>query len=83
MILYVQGACRKCPDGTVKTTPGYPYPPGAIQEFRPSMMPAVPKVWDILKKGVEDQISKGSPLIKLLFQTAFSSRAAALRQVRC
>jgi len=39
-------------------------------------------VWDILKKGVEDQISKGSPLIKFLFQTAFSARAAAVSQGR-
>ena len=46
------------------------------------MMPAVPKVWDILKKGVEDQINKSSPLVKFLFQTAFSTRAAALRQGR-
>jgi long-subunit acyl-CoA synthetase (AMP-forming) len=40
------------------------------------------QVWDILKKGVEDQISKGSPLIKFLFQTAFSARAAAVSQGR-
>jgi long-subunit acyl-CoA synthetase (AMP-forming) len=39
-----KGACRQKPDGTVNTVAGFPYPPGAIQEFRPSMMLAVPKV---------------------------------------
>jgi hypothetical protein len=31
-------------------------PPGGIQEFAPTAMAAVPKIWDILKKGVEDAI---------------------------
>jgi hypothetical protein len=53
-----KGACRQKPDGTVNTVAGYPYPPGAIQEFRPSMMLAVPKVrirpvQDITRKGWE------------------------------
>jgi len=77
-----KGACRQLPDGSVNTTPGYPNPPGGIQEFRPSVMVAVPKIWDILKKGVEDTISNGSPVIKFLFQTAYSGRANALAQGR-
>ena len=35
-------------------------PPGGIQEFGPTVMAAVPKIWDILKKGVEDNVG---PLI--------------------
>jgi len=42
----------------------------------------VPKVWDILKKGVEDNVSKASPLMQFLFQTAFSTRLTALKQGR-
>ena len=30
------------------------FAPGGIQAFRPTFMAAVPKIWDILKKGVED-----------------------------
>ena len=45
-----KGACRKRPDGTINTDPTYPYPPGGIQEFRPTVLAGVPKVWDIFKK---------------------------------
>jgi len=76
------GAVRERPDGTVNTKAGYPYPPGAIQEFRPCFMAGVPKIWDILKKAMEDNVSKMSPIKKMLFQIAFVGRAAALRQHR-
>ena len=77
-----KGACRERPDGTINTKPEYPYPPGAIQEFRPTVLAGVPKVWDIFKKGVEDKIGKGSPVVRFLFDVAFAARAAALRQGR-
>ena len=77
-----KGACRERPDGTINTKPEYPYPPGAIQEFRPTVLAGVPKVWDIFKKGVEDKIGKGSPVIRFIFDVAFAGRAAALRQGR-
>lgn len=77
-----KGACRQRPDGTINTKPEYPYPPGAIQEFKPSVMAAVPKIWDILKKGVEENVGKMSPVLKYLFQVAFSGRHWALQQYR-
>ena len=55
--------------------PRYPYPPGAIQEFKPTVLAGVPKVWDIFKKGVEDKIGKGSPVVRFLFDVAFAARA--------
>eukprot|EP00854_Cymbomonas_tetramitiformis_P005120 gene5120-6229_t len=73
-----KGAVRVRPDGTIHDQPGYPYPPGGIQEFRPSTMMAVPKIWDILKKGVEDGVDAGGPVKRFLFQVAFSGRAKAL-----
>ena len=40
------------PFRTVSMLPRRPRPPGAIiQEFRPTFMAGVPKVWDILKEG--------------------------------
>lgn len=51
---------RKRPDGSLNNRPGFPYPPGAIQEFRPTAMAAVPKIWDILKKGVEEVLGQAS-----------------------
>ncbi|KAJ8609181.1 hypothetical protein CTAYLR_008406 [Chrysophaeum taylorii] len=76
------GAVRVRPDGTLNTTAGYPYPPGAIQEFRPAFMAGVPKIWDILKKAIEDQIGKSSALKQTIFQIAYAGRATALRQHR-
>ena len=34
------------------------YPAGGIQEFGPHIMAAVPKIWDIMKKGVESKLGQ-------------------------
>lgn len=77
-----KGACRVRPDGVVNTKPGYPYPPGAIQEFRPTVMVAVPKIWDILKKGVEEVLGNSSAAKQFLFRVAYAGRFWALQQGR-
>lgn len=77
-----KGACRQLPDGSLNFAPGYPSPPGAIQEFRPSVFVAVPKIWDILKKGVEETLGGGSALKRFAFQVAFTARCAAVQQGR-
>jgi len=77
-----KGACRVRTDGSINTTPGYPEPPGSIQEFRPTAMVAVPKIWDILKKGVEEVLGKSSSLKRFMFQVAFAGRYRALQQGR-
>mmetsp|Transcript_23840 Transcript_23840/g.28795 ORF Transcript_23840/g.28795 Transcript_23840/m.28795 type:complete len:779 (-) Transcript_23840:454-2790(-) len=77
-----KGAVRECPDGTINRKPGFPYPPGGIQEFRPTFMAAVPKIWDILKKGVEDTINQAGTVKQFAFHTAFSGRANAVAQGR-
>jgi len=78
------GAYRLLDDGTLNGEPtGFGNnPPGGIQEFAPTLMAAVPKIWDILKKGVEDKIGKGSGVVKTIFQAAFCARSAALQQGR-
>ena len=79
-----KGAVRVMPDGSLNGEPtGYGnYPPGGIQEFAPTFMAAVPKIWDILKKGVESVVGKGSPVVKTLFVAAFAARSLALKQGR-
>jgi len=77
-----KGACREKPDGTVQTLPDLKYAPGAIQEFKPTVMAGVPKIWDIFKKGVEETIGKGSPVVRFLFDVAFSGKALAEKQGR-
>jgi len=78
------GAFRLMPDGSLNNKPtGFGNcPPGGIQEFAPTCMAAVPKIWDILKKGVEDQIGKAGGVMQTIFQAAFSARSAALQQGR-
>merc|ERR1740121_780767 len=77
-----KGACRERPDGSLSTKPDLEYAPGAIQEFKPTVMAAVPKIWDILKKGVEEVVGKGSPVAQFLFQAAYSARYFATMQGR-
>ncbi|KAH8072302.1 decanoate-CoA ligase [Aureococcus anophagefferens] len=76
------GAVRERPDGTINRAPSDVHPPGAIQEFKPTFMAGVPKVWDILKKGMEDKVAEMSFLKKLVFEICFVGRAYALRQHR-
>jgi len=78
------GALREMPDGTYNNQPtGFGnHPPGGIQEFAPTTMAAVPKIWDVLKKGVEDVFDKKGAVLKAIFQAAFAARSAALRQGR-
>jgi len=79
-----KGAVRKRPDGTLNFDPtGFGHcPPGGIQEFAPTVMAAVPKIWDILKKGVESVVGKGSPVVQSVFLAAFAARSLALKQGR-
>jgi len=77
-----KGACRQRPDGSLSTKPDLKFAPGAIQEFKPTVMAAVPKIWDILKKGVEEVVGKGSPVAQFLFQAAYSARYFATMQGR-
>jgi len=71
------GACRFHVDahGTEKLnhTPDLDLAPGAIQEFKPTIMVAVPKIWEILKKGIESKIKDSSCLVRHLFEAAFAA----------
>lgn len=51
------------------------YPKGALEQYQPTTMAGVPKIWDIIKKGVEAKISLSSPIAKFLVATAFEWRS--------
>jgi len=53
------------------------YPIGALEEFGPTLMVGVPKIWDSVKKGVEAKIEASSPVSQYLVKTAFQARAFA------
>lgn len=75
-----KGAVRKLDDGTINSTPGTENPPGAIQEYRPTVMAAVPIIWDTLKKGAEEEIGKRGAVVKFLFQVAYSAQYYASKR---
>ena len=50
------------------------FAPGGLQAFRPTFVIAVPKIWDILKKGVEEKVTTKPALVKSLIQLGFAWR---------
>jgi len=54
------------------------YPIGALEAFSPTLMAGVPKIWDVIKKGAQAKIAAGSPVTRLIAETAFEARAFAL-----
>uniref|UniRef100_A0A7S4IU95 AMP-dependent synthetase/ligase domain-containing protein n=1 Tax=Odontella aurita TaxID=265563 RepID=A0A7S4IU95_9STRA len=54
------------------------YPIGALEQYSPTLMAGVPKIWDIIKKGIEAKVAKSSPVARFLVQTAFQARTFAI-----
>jgi len=61
---------KKC----ISFTPSLELAPGAIQEFRPTTMAAVPKIWDILKKAVETKMNESSSVVRVIFEAAYAAQ---------
>jgi long-chain acyl-CoA synthetase len=55
------------------------YPIGALEQYSPTLMVAVPKIWDTIKKGLLAKVALGSPVIQFLVKTAFEWRSFALK----
>lgn len=51
-------------------------PKGALAEFKPTIMAAVPKIWDVIKKGAEAKAKAGGGVKHYIFQTAVSTKIA-------
>jgi len=67
--------CYACPKTlTVKGS----YPRGALEDYSPSLMAGVPKIWDVIKKGVEAKVAASSSVAKFLVNTAFQARTFAI-----
>ena len=79
-----KGACRLDEESnTLHTDAKMAFPaddtknfaPGGIQCFRPTFMAAVPKIWDILKKGAEDGLGSKPAILRGLFQLGYTWRS--------
>jgi long-chain acyl-CoA synthetase len=55
------------------------YPIGALEAYSPTLMAAVPKIWDTIKKGIQNKVANSSPVAQFLVKTAFQWRKFALK----
>jgi len=66
--------CQICyADPKTLTTTGA-YPIGALEQYSPTIMAGVPKIWDVIKKGVQAKVAAGSPVAQFLVNTAVEWR---------
>ena len=73
----VSMGCSICyADPKSLTTTGA-YPIGALEQYSPTIMVAVPKIWDVIKKGVQAKVALSSPVAQFLVKTAFEARTFA------
>lgn len=71
--------CTLCyADPKSLTTKGA-YPAGALEVYQPTLMVAVPKIWDVIKKGIEAKVAAGSAVKQYLVKVAFEWRTFALK----
>jgi len=57
-------------------------PRGAFEEFKPTFMAAVPKVLDVLRKGILTKVKAAPASKKLLFEAAVAAREVSRKQGR-
>jgi long-chain acyl-CoA synthetase len=54
-------------------------PTGALEAFSPTLMVAVPKIWDVIKKGILAKVAHGPAVAQFLVHTALDWRTFALK----
>jgi long-chain acyl-CoA synthetase len=55
------------------------YPIGALEQYGPTHMVAVPMIWDTIKKGLLAKVGLSSPVAQVLVHTALKWRTFAVR----
>jgi len=58
------------------------YPHGAFDEFKPTLMAGVPKVWEGIKAGAQAKVAKSGKFASFLISFAIKMKAMADRQRR-
>lgn len=74
----ISSGCSICYSDPKSLSAKGSYPLGALEQFSPTLMVAVPKIWDTIKKGIEAKIHASSPIAEFLVNTAFQARTFAL-----
>lgn len=76
--IMLSDGCTMCYADPKSLTATGAYPVGGLEQYSPTVMAAVPKIWDVIKKGIEAKVAAGSPVAQFLVQTAFEWRGFAL-----
>ena len=66
--------CQICYADPKTLTATGAYPIGALEQYSPTIMAGVPKIWDVIKKGVQAKVAAGSPVAAFLVNTALQWR---------
>jgi long-chain acyl-CoA synthetase len=77
--LAIDGGCALCYADPQSLMPTGAYPIGALGQYAPSLMVAVPKIWEVIKKGVLAKVALSSPIQQVLVHTALEWRAFAVK----
>ena len=77
--IMISMGCTLCYADPKSLTATGAYPVGALEQYSPTLMVAVPKIWDVIKKGIGAKVAAGSPVVQFLFKTAFEWRTFALK----
>jgi long-chain acyl-CoA synthetase len=54
------------------------YPKGALEAYSPTLMVAVPKIWDVIRKGLLAKVDHGPKVAKFLVHTALDWKQFAI-----
>lgn len=74
----ISQGCTICYADPKSLTATGAYPIGALEQYSPTVMAAVPKIWDTIKKGIQAKVAAGSPVKLFLVNTAFQWRTFCL-----
>lgn len=62
--------------------PGKCYPVGGLEEFKPTLMAGVPKVWEGIKAGAQAKVAAAGEGPKFLIALAIKMKSSAAKQYR-
>ena len=67
---------------SLTTGPERAYPHGGLEEFKPTLMCGVPKVWEAIRVGAMAKVEKAGALAKFLISLAVRMKALGNKQYR-
>jgi long-chain acyl-CoA synthetase len=71
--------CTLCYADPKSLTSAGSYPQGALEAFRPTLMAGVPKIWDVLRKGLAAKVESFPRAARFLVGTALDWKKFAAR----